>query len=189
MRFRIPINGQILNRVASVDHFRGVWADGAALGADRRDEVAAATLVASTIAACRLAAVAVSAERIRELLSGAAAPHNSEEREVVGYARALGAPESEGDGLLGTVEIRRLHATLLGADGEPPEPSPWRDQPCLPEAFDADGKALGRVFTTLPPHVVPDTMEDLTTWLEMVKSKGVYSWPTSTIPLPKFQVP
>ncbi len=167
MRFRIPINGKILNRVASIDHLRGVWADGAALGTERRDEVEAATVVASTIAACRLAAVAVTADRIRELLAGTESPRNSEEREVVGYARALAAPDPGGDGLLGTVEIRRLHATLMGADGGLPEPSPWRDRPCLPEAFDADGTALGRVFTTLPPHVVPDTMEDLTTWLEM----------------------
>ena len=167
MKFRIPINGQILNRVASIDHFRGVWADGTALGADRRDDLAAETVVASTVAACRLAAVAVTRERIRELLGGSEAPRNSEEREVAGYARALTAAVPAGDGLLGTVEIRVVHATLLGADGDPPQPSPWRDAPCQPEAFDADGKAMGRVFTTLPPHVVPTTMEDLTTWLEM----------------------
>lgn len=167
MKFRIPINGQILNRVASIDHFRGVWADGGALGADRRDEIAASTVVASTIAACRMAAVAVDADRIRTLLAGGDEARNAEEREVLGYARALRSEVPAADGLLGTREIRIIHATLVGADGRPPEPSPWRDEPCQPEAFDADGNALGRVFTTLPPHVVPTTMEDLTSWLEI----------------------
>lgn len=66
-----------------------------------------------------------------------------------------------------TLEIRRLHAVMMGEPGEAPEPTPWREAPNHVEAFDANGKALGRVFQTLPPRLIPETLEDLVTWLEI----------------------
>jgi len=166
MRFRIPVNTQILNRVAEIDHFRGVWADGAALPPERRDEIAAETRILSTASACRLAGLRPTDDHVRALVAGSVEP-DTVGREILGYHRALGESHPVRQGLLDTDGLRKLHAVLLGSTEKDPAPTPWRDEPCEPEAFDADGRALGRVFMTLPPRMVPETMENLATWVEL----------------------
>lgn len=90
-----------------------------------------------------------------------------EAREILGYAEAMERSFPSDGPLVTTGEIRRLHAVLLGLPGNPPEQSAWRDGPLHLEAFDAEGKATGRVFQTLPPRMIPDKLEDLATWLEL----------------------
>lgn len=165
MRFQIPVTGEILNRVARIDHFRGVWGSGGLIPADRRDAIRSAVRERSTLSASRLAGIRVSEEEVRAILAGE--PSNlAEAREIRGYAVALGIPPMAADVLLDGDGIRLLNAQILTGELDA-EPTPWRDTPADPEAFDAEGRALGRVFMTLPPRLVPKTMEDLTTWVEL----------------------
>lgn len=166
MRFRIPVTGRIVQQVADVDHFRGLWGEGAALPPERREELLAASSIRSTAAACRLAGMRPTEDEVRAALAGDRDRAGAAYRDLVGYHRALSAPLPTADRLLDADAMRSLHATLLGAEGPDPEPTPWRRTQADPEAFDADGRALGRVFVTLPPRLVPETMQDLTTWLE-----------------------
>jgi Fic family protein len=54
----------------------------------------------------------------------------------------------------------------------PEAPSAWRAEPLHLEAFDAEGRATGRVFQTLPPHLLAEKMDDLATWLEIELRSG-----------------
>ncbi len=166
MQFKIPVTQEMLKRVAQVDHFRGAWSAGVPIAASRREQRIADARTRATICACHMAGLRPAPDRVRALLAGSV-PAVGEEREIVGYHRALARTYPARDRLLDTTEIRRLHAVVLGAEGEVPEPTPWRDVACDPEAFDAEGHALGMVFQTLPPRLVASSMEDLVTWVEL----------------------
>jgi Fic family protein len=112
-----------------------------------------------------MAGIRVTDLEVAGILRGEMAPIR-EAPEVIGYARALRHPFPDGP-LLTSDQIRKLHASMFVLPGVTPEPSVWRDQPNHLEAFDSQGRAIGRVFQTLPPRLVPETIENLTTWLEL----------------------
>jgi Fic family protein len=72
------------------------------------------------------------------------------------------------DRLLGRDELRALHAVLLGQSTW----SDWRTEPLHREGFDADGKATGLIFPTLPARLVGEKTEELLTWLELELRSG-----------------
>jgi len=166
MEFQIPITPETLRLVAQLDHFRGVWASGTHLPPDRLARLRDASRVKSVAASSRLAGVRVSDTEVAALLRGETCPVR-EGAEILGYAEAMDRSFPSMGPIVTTEEIRRLNAVLHGCRANPPEPSPWREHPLHLEAFDADGKALGRVFQTLPPRLVSEKAEDLVTWLEL----------------------
>ena len=165
MNVKLPVSPEILRRVAQLDHFRGVWAGGSGLPAERLTQLREAARVQSVAASCRIAGIRVSDAEVGVLLSGGAVPVR-EGREVLGYAEALGRPFPARGPLLSTEEIRALHGVAMGAAGNPPPPGEWRREPYHLEFFDAEGRAVGRVLQTLPPRLLADKMEDIVTWLE-----------------------
>lgn len=120
----------------------------------------------SISASCGMAGVRVSEAEVTALLAGSSAS-SDESRQVLGYAEAMNRSFPALGPLVTTEEIRGLHAVAMGAAEEPPPPTPWREEPYHLEVFDASGCAVGRVFQTLPPRLVSETMEDITTWLEL----------------------
>lgn len=87
--------------------------------------------------------------------------------EVLGYVEAMDRPFPSAGPLVTPEELRGFVSVLLGLPGNPPEPFPWREEAIHLEAFDAEGRALGRIFQTLPPRLIPEKMETLCTWLEL----------------------
>jgi len=165
MEFNLVVSPLTLQHLSRIDQFRGAWASGSRVPPERLERMREAALVLSTGAACRLAGIRVSDAEVAAILKG----EKSELREageVRGYAGFLGRRFPEGR-IVTPEEIRRLHATMLVPPGTAVEPSPWRDQPNHLEAFDSEGHAIGRVFQTLPPRLIPETVEDLSTWLEL----------------------
>ena len=157
-----PVSPEVLKKIAQLDHFRGVWAGGNMLPPERLERIGWATRVQSVASSCRMAGIRVSETEVAALLSGDAVPFR-EGKEIMGYAEALVRPFPA---KASTEEIRAIHAVALGAKGEPPPPSEWRREPYHLEVFDAEGRAVGRVFQTLPPRLVAEKMEELTSWLE-----------------------
>lgn len=164
MNFHIPVSQDILNRVASIDHFRGSWAGEQLIPAGRRKAVLAEAAVVGTAAACRLAGVRVMPEDLEAIAAGQV-PASPDGAVMHGYHRARGTVVPRRSGALDTHEIRRLHAVMMGAD-DPGDGTPWRQSPHDAEAFDSEGRAMGRVFQTLPARLVADTLEVLLEWLE-----------------------
>ncbi len=166
MDVRIPINAEIVNHVAELDYFRGAWASGTLLPPDRLARLKEATRIQSVSASCRMSGIRVSDAEVAAVLRGETSPVR-EGVDILGYAEALARPFPAEGPIVSTEEIRRLHAVMLGAPGNPPVLSSWRDEPLHLEAFDADGKAVGRIFQTLPPRMIAGKTEDLATWLEL----------------------
>ncbi len=165
MIVEVPLTREISTRLSKLDYERGVLAT-VSLPENRLRAIRQRALVESTCASCRMAGIRVSEDEVAALLSGKAVPLR-EGHEVLGYTRALERPFPEPGTLVTTEAIQRLHAVVLGSEEDPPPPSPWRTEPYHLEVFDKEGRALGRVIQTLPPRLIPETMEELVTWLEL----------------------
>lgn len=162
----LPAVEEVSELFQELDRFRASWSPRTRVPADRLEQLEEAVRVESVAASCRLAGIRVPDAEVAALIRGQAVPIR-EGHEVVGYAEALAMPFPPAGELLTTDHLRRLHAVMMGAKGKEVEPSPWRQQPLHLEAFDAEGRAMGRVFQTLPPRLVPEKIEDLVTWVEL----------------------
>jgi Fic family protein len=171
MELKIQVTPEILNVVSRLDHFRGLWAAGTLIPPDRLTRLKEASRIRSVAASCRMSGVRVTDAEVAGLLRGDASPVR-ESREVLGYAEALDRPFPSDGPLTSTDEIRKLHAVLLGVKENPEPPTAWRTEPLHLEAFDAEGRAIGRVFQTLPPRLLDGKMDELTTWLEIELRAG-----------------
>lgn len=165
MNFDIPVSPQTLKAVAKLDQLRGRWANGGGISSARLKRLAGVTSIQSAGASCRLSGIRVSDVEVAEILQSDSALLN-DEKAIRGYVAARDYAFPENDRLLESRDLQMIHALLGGADGGEPEPSPWRTMPHEREAFDAQGRAIGRVFSTLPPRLIADTVEDLLTWVE-----------------------
>ena len=171
MNLEIPITNGVLQKVAELDHFRGSWTEGRGIPADRLQALREVVLVQSVASSCRLGGLRLSDDEVATVLrdrSGSA----RDRREILGYSAARSRSPWDRDGLLTCATLRVFHAVLTGADDASAEASPWRREPTYREAFDAEGRATGRVFQTLPPRMLPDKVDELLTWLEFELRKG-----------------
>jgi len=171
MKLNLPVSQDFLTTIAKLDRFQGQWSARQSVPTDRLPRLAEAALIQSVGASCRLAGIRATDTEVAGVLRGVESTLR-EESEVRGYAMALAQPVPGNDTLLDSEEIRKLHAVILGANGESPDPSPWRTQPLYREAFDAEGRAKGNIFSTLPARLVEEKTEELLTWLEFELRSG-----------------
>jgi Fic family protein len=160
-----PLTQGILRSVSRLDRFRGTWSAIRTVPADRLARMREAAQVQSIAASCRLSGIRVSDAEVAGLLQDQSV-RLSDARQILGYAAGLDFGFPHGEALLDSRAIRTLHA-VVASGGEATEPSPWRTQPYYREAFDAEGRAKGRVFTTLPPRLIESKVDELITWLEL----------------------
>ena len=162
--FQIPISQQTLTAVSKLDQLRGRWSSAQALPGARLERIEEATRVQSIAASCRLSGVRVSDMEVAGLLRGESLVVR-DAKEVLGYASGMRYALPRGGPMLRAEDLCSLHAVV--ASSPPREgPSPWRQAPHQREAFDSAGKATGRVFSTLPPRMIEQKIDDLLTWLE-----------------------
>ena len=171
MDIKLPTSRVFLNLVGQIDHFRGIWAAGPPLPGDRLARIRAATKVRSIASSCRLTGIRVTDTEVAATLRGEP-PAAREVSEILGYGRAIEADLTREGALVVPADIGRMNALVLGAEGPRPDPTSWRDAPIHLEAFDHDGRAMGRVFQTLPPRLLDEKMEQACTWLELELRSG-----------------
>jgi Fic family protein len=162
---QIPVSQSTLTTVSKLDRLRGAWASGRGIPTDRLGRIAEAATVQSVGASCRLSGVRVSDADVAGLLRGEAVPLR-DARDVLAYATGMRASLPTADKLLTADDLKALHATLEVAPGEEQRSSTWRSAPLHREAFDAQGRATGRIYSTLPPWLIEQRVDDLLTWLE-----------------------
>jgi Fic family protein len=162
--YKLPVSQEILTGVSKLDRFQGVWSAQQSFGAERLRRIRDAAHVQSVASSCRLAGIRVTDAEVAGLLQGESVPP-SDAGDIVGYSRVLNRDLTGEGELLNGDRLRNLHAEMLGSCG-PTTPSAWRTEPLYREAFDAEGRATGQVFASLPPRLVQSTTEKLTTWLE-----------------------
>jgi Fic family protein len=165
MDWQLPVSQETLRAVSQLDRFRGVWASGTLVPPDRLSRMMEAARIQSAASSCRLAGIHASDTEVASLARGETVAIR-DGAELVGYWQALGRKFPEGP-IPTSEELRRLHAVVMGTTEPGPAGSCWRQVPLHLEAFDREGRAMGRVFQTLPPRLVPEKTEALLTWLEI----------------------
>lgn len=172
MRVTLPSDREIVNSVGRLDQVRGAWASrGSGVPSERLERMREAARVQSIGSSCRVAGLRIHDEDVAAVLRGEPSPPD-ETRVILGYARAMDRPFPAPGNLITPIEIRKFHATILGDPSPNPEPSPLREEPLHLEAFDAEGRALGRIFQTLPPRLLADKLDEMCTWLEIELREG-----------------
>jgi len=165
MQINLPVSQKILTGVAQLDEFRGRWGLAIGIPAERLERMAEAARIQSVAASCRLAGIRVSDMEVAGLLRGQDSS-SRDAADVLGYGAAASAQLPGPDKLLRPEDLRRMHAVMASGAKDDLTLSPWRTVHHQREAFDAQGRATGRVFSTLPPRMIEGKVEDLLTWLE-----------------------
>jgi Fic family protein len=168
--FRIPVTPETLNKVSRIDRFRGQWPSITAVPAERLNRMRDAATVRSVASSCRLSGMPVNDNDVAAVLRDESATPDA--KAIKGYAAGLELPFPGNDSFVDQELLQLLNGTILGEDGLSAGGSPWREQEMNREAFDADGKALGWVFPTLPPRMIDEKTDELLTWLEFELRKG-----------------
>ena len=150
--------------LSRLDQHRDLWASGNPVSSSRLSSLAEAAQVQSTAAACRLAGVRLSDNEVAGILEGETV-ETADDRWVRGYAAALGTRFASPTRPLRASDFGMLHALAL-VDRHADRPSGWRTQPLIREAFDASGRATGRVFSTLSPRQIESRFGELTQQLD-----------------------
>ena len=163
--FQIPVSQDVLTTVSKLDRLRGEWVSSGGIPTDRLAHLEEAATVQSVGASCRLSGIRVSDIDVAGLLRGDGVPIG-DAKDILAYAAGLREKLPTADKLLTADDLKRLHGTLLAPLGEEVRPSPWRSAPLHREAFDAGGRATGRISPTSPPWLIERHVEDLLTWLE-----------------------
>lgn len=166
MELKLTVEPEYLSTLSRLDKFQGHWVATTPLAAERRDQIEQAVRIQSIGASCRLAGIRVSDAEVAGILRGDALVAR-DARDVLGYAAAIEMALPAKEALLTSETLRQLHAVLLGGDGAAAVASPWRQTQLHREVFDHDGRATGRIFATLPPHMIEAKTEDVLTWLEL----------------------
>lgn len=161
----IPWNDELEAELARLDLMRHDWSAGPPLPPETLARMQEASRVQSIASSCRIGGVRIQDDLVAKILNGEAAGA-PEAAEVLGYAAAMERPFPQGPVLVPD-DLRRLNAIVLGDTSPDPVPIPYRDIPLHLEAFDDDGRALGRVFQTLPPRLLPEKVDDLVSWVEL----------------------
>jgi Fic family protein len=169
--FRIPVTQEILSTISRIDRFRGEWSSGSSLPAERLLSLQEASMIQSVAASCRLTGIHVTDHDAAGVLRDGARML-PEADALLGYAAAMELPLPESGSLLNSDDLLRINSLILGKEKAKGDELPWRVEPLHREAFDAEGKVLGWVFPTLPPHLIEEKIEDLLTWLEFELLKG-----------------
>jgi Fic family protein len=164
------VTQEFLTTVSKFDRFRGQWPSSAALPAERLDRMIEAATICSVASSCRLSGMPVNDNDVAAVLRGEGTAPDAEA--IQGYAAALDFPFPAHDRFVDQEILQALNQLILGHGPAPAEGNAWREHEMNREAFDADGKALGWVFPTLPPRLIEEKIDDLLTWLEFELRKG-----------------
>jgi Fic family protein len=167
----LPQVPELESQAAGLDGFQAEWSRQERIPAGRLSRLADLARIRSVGASCRLAGVRLPDEEVAAILSGAAPERSAERAAALGYAAAMSRPPGQPGRLVSSDDLGTLHATMVGQP-DTPSPSPWREVALHREAFDAAGRATGRVFATLPARLVPEKTEEALTWLEFELRSG-----------------
>ncbi len=164
----IKITPEILNLIAKIDEFKGVWKAIGNLAPERLDALKHVATIESIGSSTRIEGVKLSDREIEMLLSGLDKKSfgSRDEQEVAGYADVMNIIFASYKDISFTENyIRQLHKMLLAySTKDIRHRGEYKKMPNHVEAFDHNGKSLGIIFETSSPFDTPKDMEQLIEW-------------------------
>jgi len=165
----LVIDHRILNLVASLDEFKGLWHSILRQVPDRQQAMLAARATVESVgSSTRLEGARMPDHEVDRFLFGPdpRPPTSADERAVAGYAEALEMVyDAVGGEILDTDFVRRLHGAVTWySDTAGAERWEYRKTSLRVQAFDAGGRPAGTLFQASPPARIRTRMEDLVRW-------------------------
>ena len=165
MMRNITITSELLQYIAELDEFKGLWVSLKRLSPDKLHALRSVATIESIASSTRIEGVVLSDREVEHLLSHIKIDtfKTRDEEEVVGYAQTLETVfENYQDIPLSENYIKKLHSMLLHySKKDQRHKGDYKKFPNNVEAFDAQGKSIGIVFETSTPFDTPQDMEKL----------------------------
>ena len=163
---RIKLTPQILNKIAKIDEFKGLWKGSLKLSPQLLGRLKASVIITSTGASTRIEGSQMSDEEVARLLRGLKTnpPKNRDEQEVAGYADLLGRifDTFRTTNLTESV-ILQFHSILLQfSDKDRAHRGAYKNADNT-VIMDHEGKQVV-LFHPTPPYLVRPEMEAILAW-------------------------
>lgn len=164
----LEITPSILNLIAEIDEFKGSWKALGTLAPERLAALRKVATIESIGSSTRIEGAKLSDRQIETLLSNIDNKSftTRDEQEVAGYADVMQILFDSWETIPITENyIKQLHSILLRySDKDERHRGNYKSVDNHIEAFDANGKSLGILFTTASPMMTPILMRELVEW-------------------------
>lgn len=164
------ISTEILNIIAKIDEFKGMWLKLKEITPDKLILLRKVATIASVGSSTRIEGVQLTDVEVEHILSRVEKqPFQSrDEEEVTGYADAMNLIfDSFGDSPITENYIKQLHSILLTySSKDQKHKGEYKKFSNNVEAFDATGNSIGVIFKTTSPFDTPFEMKKLIDWYE-----------------------
>lgn len=164
----VNITKDILNLIAEIDEFKGLWQAIGKLRPDRLHALKKIATIESVGSSTRIEGVKMTDQQVEALLTGIdiRSFHSRDEQEVAGYAEAINLVFDNYEQIpISENHIKQLHRILLKySSKDTRHRGEYKKLPNHVEAFDHNSKSLGIIFETATPFDTPMKMEALVSW-------------------------
>jgi len=164
---RIKITSEILNKIAKIDEFKGIWRTGLRLSPQILGRLKKSVIITSTGASTRIEGAKMNDEEIARLLRGLKSkkPKGRDAEEVAGYADLLGRIFDNYKTLkLTEGQILQFHKILLNfLTKDQVHKGSYKSKDNIVVAINREGKQVV-LFRPTPPYLVKKEMDDVIFW-------------------------
>lgn len=172
----LVITSEILNLIARIDEFKGVWRTLGTLAPDRLSALRRVATFESIGSSTRIEGSKLSDKEVEKLLSGLSIQtfDTRDEQEVAGYAELMDLVfGSWADITFDENHIKQLHKILLRHSAKDERHrGQYKTTSYHVAAFDENGTQIGIVFQTATPFDTPRLMQELVTWVNDERHKA-----------------
>ena len=172
----LVITSEILNLIARIDEFKGVWRTLGTLAPDRLSALRRVATFESIGSSTRIEGSKLSDKEVEKLLSGLSIQtfDTRDEQEVAGYAELMDLVfGSWADIPFDENHIKQLHQILLRhSTKDERHRGQYKTNSNHVAAFDENGTQIGIVFQTATPFDTPRLMQELVSWVNDERHKA-----------------
>ena len=164
---RIRLNSEILNKIAKIDEFKGLWKGNLNLSPQILNRLKKSVIITSTGASTRIEGAKMTDEEVACLLLGLKSrlPKNRDEEENAGYADLIGRIFDNYKTLKITEgQILQFHSMMLKfSKKDKRHRGKYKDKDNIVVAKNKDGRQA-TLFKPTPPYLVKKEMDDIIYW-------------------------
>ena len=172
----LVITSEILNLIARIDEFKGVWRTMGTLAPDRLSALRRVATIESIGSSTRIEGSKLSDKEVEKLLSGLSIQtlDTRDDQEVAGYAALMDLVlGSWADIPFDENHIKQLHQVLLRHSAKDERHrGQYKTNSNHVAAFDENGTQIGIVFQTATPFDTPRLMQELVSWVNDERHKA-----------------